>query len=72
MNQPTESSLVTVSITSVMALSNAVCVRAPAARKPSLIFENASSIGEKSGEYGGRKNNVHLAASIKARTRSLL
>ncbi len=38
----------------------------------SLIYENAFSIGEKSGEYDGKNGKVHATLSIKAPTSSLL
>ncbi len=50
-----------------MAASNASTVRVAAFRRMDLILEKACSMGLKSGEYGGKNNNLAPTASIAAR-----
>ena len=54
-NHPCASAAVTASSASAIACSNASSVRAALARKSALTFDQYSSIGEKSAEYGGRE-----------------
>jgi hypothetical protein len=55
-----------------MASSRASLVLAPVRRRSVLSFEKASSIGERSGEYPGKKRSWQPFASIACLTRALL